>query len=256
MYIVFDIETGPVRDDVLMQTFEVDFAKVPNYKILGTEFDAASVKTGNLKDSTKIDEKIETERQKFKELYEKTEVLAASAKETQFAEYKARAALSPLTGQVLAIGYGFVDDSQNLISNEISSIADMDEGSLISWFFDLIENNSIDNTRFAGHNIRKFDLPFLIRRAWLLGIKVPEVLKNDLLLYHPCIFIDTMNIWGEMVKLDVLGQYFHTGRKNGDGALFYQHFLGTDDERTEAFLYLHNDVQMTFDIARKMEVFK
>ena len=71
--IAFDIETGPASLE------ELSLMEVP--------FDPATVKIGNLKDQVKIEEKIE------------------AARKNHELDFINKAALSPFTGRVIAIGW-------------------------------------------------------------------------------------------------------------------------------------------------------
>ena len=53
-YLIFDIETGPLPEEIISEMFSFDESKVAGFKLLSQEFDPASVKYGNLKDPEKI----------------------------------------------------------------------------------------------------------------------------------------------------------------------------------------------------------
>lgn len=257
MIVVFDIETGPQPDEKLREQFAVDYTKVPNFDLIGKDFDPASVKTGNMKDEAKIRDKIEDARKKFLETQEAANQAVCCAQHEQFDQLKSRAALSPLTGRVLAIGIGYAPDKVPRVQTELFYMTDLiNEAEVIQDFFDLAADLIRNKGQLCGHNIKKFDMPFLIRRAYALGVHVPETIINDLNQYRPNYFIDTMLVWGEPVKLDALASYFGTTRKNGDGAQFSELFFGSQEQRKQSLAYLENDVLMTYEIAEKMEIIK
>ena len=259
MIVVFDIETGPQPDEKLRELFNVDYTKVPNFDLIGKQFDPASVKTGNMKDEAKIRDKIDDARKKFLEAQDAAKQAAGNAEQEQFNQLKSRAALSPLTGRVLAIGIGYRSDQADIkqVQTELYYLTDLhNEAEVIQTFFDLAVDLIQNKGQFCGHNIKKFDMPFLIRRAYALGVHVPEVILNDLNQYRPNYFIDTMLVWGEPVKLDALASYFGTTRKNGDGAQFSELFFGSETQNKQSLDYLKNDVLMTYEIAQKMELLK
>jgi len=103
--IIFDIETGAIPDAEWAELFSFDEASVKNFLLLSKEFDPAEVKTGNIKDPAKIKEKVEAAREKFE--LEKSGAKAAieTARDDAWNKFVEKAALSPLTGQVLAVGY-------------------------------------------------------------------------------------------------------------------------------------------------------
>jgi hypothetical protein len=122
--IVFDIETGPLPDDQLLPM-------IP-------PFDAAEIKCGNL-GPEKAAEKVE------------------AARAEHLAKYVSRAALSALTGQVLAIGYKR-DDS--------AAIDGRTERQMLLRFWERCETELARDGKLVGHNILAFDLPFLAQRSW------------------------------------------------------------------------------------------
>lgn len=201
------------------------------------------------KDPAKIREKIDTARSDFESRKSAAALAASEAESVQFQQYRDRAALSALTGRVLAIGW------QAGEKYDVFELAKFpSEREMIAAFFDFVCERLVRDITFVGHNILKFDMPFLIRRAWALGLDVSAVLRFDILQYHPNFFIDTMKIWGDNIKLDTLAGFFGTTRKNGHGANFHRLYFGSEEERAQALEYLQNDVRMTCDVARRMGV--
>jgi len=214
--ILFDIETGPL----------------PGEEIAG-QFDPDSVKLGNLKDQEKIDAKIESAREAFIE----------------------RAALSPLTGRVLAIGW--MDDDGTTAIHDIGD--DGPEGAeayLIAKFWSTVASRK---SSIAGFNIFGFDLPFLARRAWLLGVDVPAAARNGR--YWSNQFVDLLDIWQlgnrmDFVGLDAIDRALGgSGKPEGTtGADFSRLFFGTKKERKKAIEYLKNDLEMTARVAEALQI--
>lgn len=209
--IVFDIETGPLAPEWVERFWN-----------------PADVKLGNLKDSGKIQEKVEEARQDF----------------------LAKAPLSPLTGKVLAIGYRY--------RGEIW-IDGRDERPMLAEFWSAVNKQIAEGNWLVGHNIFGFDLPFLVRRSWVHGVAVPAVIERDR--YWASCFVDTMAHWtcgkyGEFIKLGVLSQLFGLGTKPPgiDGADFHRLWNGTPDERRQAEAYLRNDLDLTWGVAMRMGI--
>jgi hypothetical protein len=225
---VFDIENGPLPEAELLSIMP--------------DFDPAEIKTGNA-GPEKAAEKIERARAEH---------------QSKFIE---KAALSPTTGRVLAIG--LLADTPGarpraLLNHDGSS---QQEADILSAFWDVVLETEANHAKLAGHNIFGFDLPFLIRRSWLLGVAVPPTLF-DRGRYWSDIFVDTMRLWtfgghNEYVSLDTLSKAFGVGGKPDDvsGADFAGLFFGTAEERKTALDYLKNDLVLTLDIAKKMEVY-
>jgi len=257
-HLIFDIETAPEPDDVLERLFTFDESAVKNYRLLTLDFDPGDVKIGNLKDPAKIEAKIEAARLKF--TMDKAAVTdqIETARSEAWLIFRDRAALSPLTGRVLAIGRwnpempnGYVDCIQD-------GTEPVPENVLIDNFLSMADAVLSDGGSLVGHNIIGFDLPFLLRRGLKYGIRPPKTITNALAQYRPSNLIDTMREWQfgnryeGFVKLDQLAAFFGTRRKTGDGADFHKKFFGTSEERLEALAYCRNDVVMTAEIAAKM----
>ena len=155
--IVFDIETGPLPDEQLRPLCP-DFVPPPH----PGEFDPSAVKIGNLKDSAKIQEKIEAARQAHRDLISDFDRQVEAARATHWAEFVSKAPLSALTGRVLAIGYR---SERATVIHHLDETADADEAGLISQFWHRYRKSKGDRRPLVGHNIAGFDIPFLVRRS-------------------------------------------------------------------------------------------
>lgn len=237
---VFDIETGPLSPEKLCSIMP--------------KFDPNEVKLGNLKDAGKIKEKIlEAEMNHVTKFYE-------------------RAALSAITGQVKAIGFKncsadalWIAAVEPLGVNKAIVTMDSEqpynyctftnEPDLLGWYWDLVRQSTA--SVFAGHNIHGFDLPFLIRRSWVHGVKIPNIMKGR---YFHDRFVDTMALWNcggrDYVKLDEISQFFGGPSKPDDcsGADFARMFDAGGEERKKAIDYLIGDLTMTQTVAEAMGI--
>jgi len=195
--IVFDIETGP--------------RPLHEIESLMPEFEAPT----NYKDPAKIAEAIEAKRNAWLE----------------------KAALSPLTGKVLAIGM--------LIDGEYLALYG-DESNVIHKFWAMLAKGTV----LVGFNSNRFDLPFLVRRSWSLGI-TPTRQSNGRSYGQS---IDLMEIWQqgdrqEFTSLDTVAKFLGCGAKTGSGAQFAE--LMKFDEGA-ALEYLENDVMLTARVAERL----
>jgi hypothetical protein len=128
--IVFDIETGPLDEDLLASQF------VPKTK---EEFVGA---------------------QRWK-----PETIEAKYSEyliTALDDFKRKAALDATTGQVLAIG--LKSEKGTVILDSIN------EDNLLKQFWEKASKCESTGRSLVGHNVLVFDLPFLARRSWMRGI--------------------------------------------------------------------------------------
>lgn len=201
---VFDIETGPINLADRIQ-FEPRFDP-----------------PGNIKDPAKIEVAIEKKR----------------------AAWLGKAALSPLTGQVLAVGIKHVghDDEEILLG---------DEAEILKGFWGIVESHW--PMWWIGHNIHDFDLPFLVRRSWKHNVAVPTPFWKDR--RWDTGFVDTMKLWGcgvygDRVSLDNLGKHLGVGQKNGSGKFFSELF---ESDPEAALAYLRNDLALTEAVWLKLK---
>jgi hypothetical protein len=270
--VIFDIETGSIPDEELESLFAWDEKTIPNYDMIGSEFDETTVKVSNLKDQAKIEAKINEARDKFYELRGIAERALSVGRDIAFEAFKAKAALSPFTGQVLAVGFYEDDvhipyDCPNNKKIKMPYITSQKQGSNNNEYdvlfdtFAKIESVLESGDRLIGHNIINFDLPFLCKRALKHNIVLPQILLNEMRQYQSKVIIDTMREWSfgsrteKFVSLDDLAAFFGTRRKNGDGADFAKLFWSDDPSEVKtAIEYLENDVIMTLEIARKMGI--
>lgn len=202
-----DIETGPQLTAVLEH--------------LAPEFEAPA----NLKDPAKI--------------------AAAVARKRE--DWLADAALSPLTGKVLAVGFLFTDKSAPVI-------LEGDEPDILSATFETIRNCAMGaRYHLAGFNIHLFDLPFLTRRAWVHDLKPPPLLAGR---YFPAWIIDLREVWTFFDRhgagsLDAIGKALGFGGQHGTGAQFAR-LYGHAETKAEAIAHLVRDLELTAQIAGRI----
>jgi len=208
---VFDIETGPLPDIIL--------------DALMPEFEAGA----NLKDPDKVAADIAKKKLKFKE----------------------DAALSPLTGRVLAVGFLPDFGEPPLI------LCDDDEAVLLASVWNHFRTaGGSRRPSFVGFNIAGFDLPFLVKRSWILNVPVPPNVRQGR--YWADWFIDLRETWqlGDRQSsgsLDAICRAMGLGEKNGSGAEFAK--LWSED-RAKALAYLVNDLEMTSKLAARLLALK
>ena len=210
--IIFDIETTGLPEGELA-------ALLP-------AFDPAEVKTGNIKDPEKVAAKI------------------AEAEANHRRDFFERAALDALTGRVLVIG--LVEEGL------IRVIEHQDEAALLTAFWELCQGEMGRINRMVGFNTHLFDLPFLIRRSWKLGIAVPMGIRRGRFWAEE--MVDIRNEWqlGDRMargSLDTIAKHLGVGQKNGDGKEFGK-LWATD--REAAIAYLNNDLTLTALIAGRL----
>ncbi len=249
---VFDIETGArpeqeLRD--LLPPFDPD-VDCPH----PGEFDSSTVKYGNAKAADKRASILDAAWTAHEEKVRDHPLAVEKAREEHWEKFIEKAALDPIKGRVLAVGFSIGENSNLLCIDD-----DMPEDVLLRHVW---KDFSIDpGEKLIGHNIFGFDLPFLIRRSWLLGVDVPEWIRNGR--YWNARFVDTMVEWNfgaggsaGFIKLDALAAAFGIqGKTEGiTGADFDRLFHGTEEEKQQAIDYLTDDLRITWDVADRMQL--
>lgn len=173
--------------------------------------------------------------------YKKPEAIEAYLAEAR-EEWRENAALSALTGRVLAIGILDQDGTQVLgVDNEAD---------LITWFWDKVRNTGSD---FVGFSIKHFDLPFLCQRSWILNVKIPVGLFNGR--YFSDQFIDLQERWlcyhgtPKGNGLDAVVKACGGTGKTGNGKDFSKLW---NSDRDAAIEYLKTDLRETAWLAERI----
>jgi hypothetical protein len=270
MMLVFDIETGPLPEEHLREI-------IPPFEREAHpgEFDPKSVKTGNMKDSAKIAEKIEAAREKHLQSVADYEADQVAKEANYWRDIIGKAALDPMCGQVLTIGI-LNTDLENPLPGASQGHSGDDNGDfeqvllfvdgqnyhsesdVIEAFWQLILQRAANGATIVGHNIQEFDLPFLMNRSWINGIDVPTgLLKNNR--YWNESFIDTREVWragrknqfGNSSSLDAIGRVFGFGGKldGVNGGDFHKLWFGSADDRAKAIEYLSRDLVLSLRVA-------
>lgn len=163
----WDIETEPLTIEELVRIcpeFESKLKK-PG------EFNPDDVKLGNMKDEAKIKEKIDRERAKHEKAIRDFDKTVKQA-ETEYWEKVAEdATLKATRSRVCTIQIG-----TKRRSDPIYFLHGDDERWIIETFWDLLTECMKQGQLSIGFNIFGFDIPYLIRRSWILGIKIPDQL--------------------------------------------------------------------------------
>lgn len=244
--IVYDIETGPLPSDEIEQLF------VPPPK--PTDFDEKAVKLGNLKDQAKIREKIEAARTKWVADVADWQRVLYEAREKFFSE----AALSPVTGRVLAIGVKTEKGSAVFGEDE-----GFDEAAILETWWDFYRHKrSTEAADFVGYCSNFFDFPFLVWRSYKFGLVLPSGLWARGWRYPGPQWLDLIDLLPkrgfaeQSRKLDDICRWLGLGGKpdGTDGGQFAALWCGSVDQRQQAVAYLHNDLDLTWRLAERMGV--
>ena len=200
-----------------IETIPQDEAKL---LALAPEFTAAA----NLKDPEKITASIAKKR----------------------ADYLADGALNWKTAEVVLIGAG--DDA------EIQSLTSNTEKELVGQFVSVLADALGDGVAVGGHNVKGFDLPMLVNRARVHGLKIPANILSfwkGRPQWADNIF-DTLEIlsFGKSFEgngVDDVARVFGLPPKLGHGGEFPMLWRA---DRDGAIAYNRRDVEIEIEIAR------
>jgi uncharacterized protein YprB with RNaseH-like and TPR domain len=252
--LVYDIETGPLPDETikaLSPPFE------PKAKHPG-EFSPAAVKLGLLKDQAKIDAKIADAKAK----HEKAVEDFASAVEKEESEYWTnildRAALSAITGRILAIGYK--GEKAQMIDHIAIHSVDA-EVKICQRFWSKFVECQKSRRPMVGFNSNYFDVPFIYQRSLILSVDIPAAVFDGKWLTKS--FVDLLDYWrlgNRQIwnKLDSISKAMGIGEKPEgiSGKDFSRLYFGTADERKQALKYLEGDLDLTWQFACRVGLAK
>jgi 3'-5' exonuclease len=218
--IIFDIETGSLPDSEIER--------------IAPTFDESSVKVGNFGIEKAI-EKIN------------------SAKASHFNQIREKAALNAEYGKVLAIGIKF--EAGTMYKEEKFALLIGDEDLMLTGFWVYaLESYNKGGEIWIGFNSNNFDLPFLLRRSMILGVKVPKQLTPSPRYWPGDFWIDLMDLWkaGDYratISLDRFCKASGLEGKNGSGKWFSQLL---EEDKEAAIKYLENDIEITAQLAEKV----
>tara|TARA_R100000152_G_C6758341_1_gene182218 strand:- start:699 stop:1331 length:633 start_codon:yes stop_codon:yes gene_type:complete len=183
---------------------------------------------GNLKDPVKIEADIAEKRKKFEE----------------------GATLNAYTSRIWAIGY--VKEGEVNIDHYGANPTDTNEAAMVEWFFEQLEGPH----QLCGFNILSFDVPFIVRRAYALGVHVPSSLRQ--MKYWRDKFLDLMDLWtlgtyrnetGNRIKLNDFAKHLGLSGKTDSGANFWRNMV---EDQASALAYLKRDVELLAEVYDKI----
>ena len=171
-------------------------------------------------------------------------------------ESGADCALKAEYGRIAMIGIKINDGE--IETYEISDNTPEAEAVLLSVLYAHIRGLNTDDT-IVGHNIKSFDIPFILRRSQVLNIrpKAYRALKMDCEQYSGLIVKDTMRIWGAgdrqtYIKLETLAAALgiHVEPSEVTGKDFYKWFA---KDREACRVYLAQDVRLAGEIYDRLK---
>lgn len=207
-----------------------DIETIPNQSIKPPEFDASLVKTGNLRDAAKIEEKVAAARVEFQ--------AGLTKKMSLDADYC----------QIVSIAWTLCDDAGAVIKT-VSRVSDKGDRDMIDEFVSYY-NDAPASPRIVTWNGKGFDIPVVWKRSVINGTK--PIVNYDRLTnkYSSHAHIDLMHWWtnynyGKLVDCArTLGLDAKTGM---DGSMIYDAYKAGEFASIKA--YNLQDVNVMIDIA-------
>lgn len=159
--------------------------------------------------------------------------------------WKEQAALSPVTGNIIAIGV--------LQGSNFGHLSGVPEKVILDQFWNLCLAQS---GKLIGFNCLGFDLPFCIKRSWVVG----STPANNVGIWSGGRWkwsehiIDLMLVWQMGNRqaeggLDMVGRFLTGSGKTGQGKDFSELFK---TDKNKALEYLKNDLELTQKIYTAM----
>jgi uncharacterized protein YprB with RNaseH-like and TPR domain len=255
--VVFDIETGPQPIEILKEISQPFKSSLLD----PGPFDSLAVKYGNTKDEAKRAAILADNLAKHEAKVKAYQDAMATEEPQYWADIQRGAALSALTGQVLAIGYRDLD-------NKIIHGVDEDfdggkrvEADVLRSFWRTYERSRERRRFMVGFNIKDFDIPFIVQRSIIQNIAIPPSLFSGNGRYLDSLFIDLRDVWKAGVyngkgSLDAICRACGIGAKTEgvDGSMFAELWMGGSEKRAIAKHYLLNDLDMTWQLADRCNV--
>jgi len=172
--------------------------------------------------------------------------------EQQKADFESNCALSPLTGQVLMVGYARLDLPIEC-DYHFPDRGRTDEPTMLSHVIKYIDQADL----IIGHYIKDFDLPFIINRCRKYGITPPNVggFYKGRWQWNANI-IDLKDLWtfgkfGEYISLNNMAKYFGLTPKDEAIGESFEQVFNTDIEK--AIAYCKHDIELTKQIYEKLK---
>jgi len=174
-------------------------------------------------------------------------------------KWREKAALYAEFSRVVCVSMGLISETIGGFNIKLHSIINRNEKALLNELSVVL--NKIPNHILVGHNIKDFDCPFLTRRYYANGIKLPTILNIGSKKPWEISWKDTMEMWGAgqfkyKCSLDLLCNVFgiESPKQDMDGSqvayVFYYESKSDElpfDKEAYAFkkisTYCENDVK-------------
>lgn len=204
--------------------YSLDIETIPNHDLVD-KMPEPEIKTGNLKDPEKIKEKKDEARQK------------------QIEEM----ALNPLFGRVLCFA---VQSDDAPFGQIIAEATDEQESALLTKLLTAFETDAL---RLVTWNGKEFDLPFIYKRAAILGVQhnAPSV-SHWTKRYDKENHVDLMKEWDQYspskhTSLEIFSRFVLGQEKTDIDVTEFVTLMQTEEGRTKILNYCKQDAVLTYE---------
>lgn len=253
---IIDLESGPLPEPELRKLLP-PFDPAIDFPHPG-EFDESAVKLGTAKKADTVAKKIDEAREAHYSKVDNYPFLVEQARENHWSKFIEKAALDPVKSRMLAFGIKRPPSKGGSLILEIEPDG---EKTILETAFAVMEDERNRGERLIGVNIFGFDLPYMVKRAWMLEVDIPDWLRKGR--YWADCFVDLMEVWfigqrgGGYIGVEELCRIFKIpGKPPGiTGADFDRLYWGGEESRKQAIDYLLNDLDIEEAIGNRMQVF-
>lgn len=176
--------------------------------------------------------------------------------------YNKKAALYVEYGKIVSFCWGRFDSEFNKTIGAISDASEVELLKKVADFFNKV-NDKYPDTILCGHNIKEFDLPYLIKRMIFHRITIPVILKNYLSAKSwDQKATDTLYDWrmagSRFMSLDSIAEFLGIeSSKNGEvdgsklGEFYWNNPKSLEDKLTSINNYCKADIRVTMELAKR-----
>lgn len=109
--------------------------------------------------------------------------------------FQMKSALHAEFGRIVCISFAKLKIVDGLPTIQVVSYAGDDETQILNQSFKLINGLAKNGVKLAGHNVKRFDIPFICKRAFINKIEVPAALQVWDKKPWEIAVIDTSELW-------------------------------------------------------------
>lgn len=174
--------------------------------------------------------------------------------------YHYKGALHAEFNRVLCVSFGRVEiDDLGNVKHTMHTCSGHDEKELLREVLNVFQKFNSSGFKFAGHNIKNFDIPVILKRAVINGLTIPNFLHLHTLKPWDYPFIDTADVWGfgswkeGMVSLDLLSASLGipTPKDEMNGSMVSEAYW-KQDRLDDIVTYCEKDVVATANVVLRM----